>query len=789
MKARRISSIAVLGSGIMGSSIALHFAGCGFNVLLLDLVHESQDRNKRVREALNKSLTAKPSNIFHKKFSNRIEIGNFEDDLPKLKEVDWIIEVVIEKAEIKKALYEKVESYRKKESLITTNTSGIPIHILVEGRSDDFTKHFCGTHFFNPPRYLQLLEIIPTSNTSPEVVQFLLKFASEYLGKQAVICKDKPGFIANRIGVVAMSKIYELTLAYGMQISEVDRLTGPALGRPKSGTFRLGDIVGLDTANLVLQDLKNNCPEDHLLQKIVSTNFIQFLLEKQWFGNKSGKGFYEKTNEKDAKGKLIVKSLNLTKLEYEIEKKSDLESLRLAKQIDELPKRLKAILKCTDNGAGLIKAHLAHLLQYASLRVPEISDNIYSIDQAMRSGYAWELGPFEYWDAIGFSTGIELIESSDEVIAPWIAKMKSKGFDSFYKVKDGRILYYDQGLEEYQELPLQDKKIVFNILNQNKLVFSNTELKLWDIGDGVLSAEFVSKYNAIGEGILRGLQDAISIAEEQGWKGLVIANNANNFTVGANLMLIGMLAFQQEFEQLDMAVRLFQNTSMRLRYSGVPVVIATQGYVFGGGTEFLMHCDASVCSVESYIGLVEVGVGLLPGGGGTKEFALRFAEEMKEGEVLIPQLIQKFKTIATAQVATSAYEAFDLGYLNVSRDEVSIHGHTHIYKAKQKVIALAEQYIRPIPKKNIMVLGRNGLGTLYSAAHSLWRGGFASDHDVKIAKKIAYVLCGGDLSYPQTVSEQYLLDIEREAFLSLCTEPKTLERIQFMLENNKPLRN
>ncbi|MEP7196044.1 MAG: 3-hydroxyacyl-CoA dehydrogenase/enoyl-CoA hydratase family protein [Saprospiraceae bacterium] len=789
MDSRRIKKVAVLGSGLMGSGIATHFAGCGFEVLLLDLTSQTDDRNKIVRQSLATCLAAKPSNIFHKNFSQCIDIGNYDDDLSKISSVDWIIEVVIENLEIKKQLYEKIEQHRKTGTLVTTNTSGIPIHFLTEGRTVDFKKWFCGTHFFNPPRYLKLLEIIPTSDTHPKMIEFLLNFGSKFLGKQTVICKDTPAFIANRIGVVSMAKIFELALELKLPISTVDKLTGQCLGRPKSGTFRLTDVVGLDTALKVIDDLKKNCPEDMSLQKLQVPAFLNFLQEKKWYGNKTSKGFYEKTNNKDEKGRPIILELDLESLEYKSEQKLNLESLQLSKQIDDLPKRINAIIKANDLGAELIKKSLAFLFAYASNRIPEISDNIYSIDHALKGGYAWDLGPFELWDVIGLEHGLRLIESVNERAADWVYALPQNGISTFYVKEGSQLKCYDINSKSYEEIPGQEDIIQLNLIEKQSTVYENAELRLVDLGDGVLCAEFRSKHNAIGEGILKGLNDCIRIAEEQGWKGLVIGNNANNFTVGANIMLIGMLAFQQEYEQLDMAVRLFQQTSMRLRTSGIPVVIAAQGYVFGGGTEFLMHCDASVCAVESYIGLVEVGVGLIPGGGGTKEFALRFADEMKESEVLIPQLIQKFKTIATASVATSAYEAYDYGYLNYGRDSVSINCSTQIFQAKQKVIQLSEYYIPKSPRKDIMVLGRSGLGTLYTAAHSLWRAGYASEHDIKIAKKIAYVLCGGDLSYPQKVSEQYLLDIEREAFLSLCTEPKTLERIQYMLENNKPLRN
>ncbi|MBK6824554.1 MAG: 3-hydroxyacyl-CoA dehydrogenase/enoyl-CoA hydratase family protein [Saprospiraceae bacterium] len=789
MNTRRINKIAILGSGLMGSSIACHFAGAGFQVLLLDLAHESTDKNKIVREALDRCIKAKPSNIFHKNFTQRITIGNYDEDLDKLVDCDWIMEVVVEKLDVKKSIYEKIEKHRRAGSLITSNTSGIPIHLLTEGRSADFKVNFCGTHFFNPPRYLKLLELIPTVDTSEEVITFLQHFGTRFLGKTVVLCKDTPAFIANRIGVPVMAKIFELAYELNLNIGEVDKLTGPALGRPKSGTFRLTDLVGLDTAMMVIQGLKQNCPNDLMIQALQLPPYLKFLMDNKFYGQKSGKGFFNKTEEKDEFGKNVILALDLQTHEYRQEPKTKLESIQISKQIEDLPKRLRALIKCNDAGGELVRKSLGYLFAYSAQRIPEIADHFFSIDLAMKNGFGWDLGPFESWDAVGFESGIELIHGVGLTEPDWVKNMSLHNASSFYKQIDGRLSYWDLATAEYTELPGQTENIQLRLLEEKKIVFKNPEINLYDIGDGVLCLEFRSKYNAIGEGILTGIQESILLAETQGWKGIVIGNNAANFTVGANLMLIGMMAFQQDYDQLDMAVRLFQNTSMRCRYSSIPVVTATQGYVFGGGTELLMHCDAAVCSVESYIGLVEVGVGLLPGGGGTKEFALRLSDQLKEGEVHIPQLIEKFKTIAMAAVATSAYEAFDYGYLLAKRDQVSINGNNSIFQAKQKVLQLNENYIAGTPRKDVMVLGRSGLAALYTGANSLKRGNYASEHDIKIAKKIAYVLCGGDLSSPQKVSEQYLLDIEREAFLSLCSEPKTLERIQYMLENNKPLRN
>ncbi|MBK6477482.1 MAG: 3-hydroxyacyl-CoA dehydrogenase/enoyl-CoA hydratase family protein [Saprospiraceae bacterium] len=793
----RISKVAVLGSGVMGSGIACHLANCGYQVLMLDIVPfglteaekgNKKARNKIVDTALLNAVKTKPAPLFHKSLISNIKTGNFDDDLALISECDWIIEVIVERLDIKKSLFDKVEKYRKPGTLISSNTSGIPIHLMAEGRSEDFKAHFLGTHFFNPPRYLRLLEIIPTQDTNKAVVDFFMKFGDVHLGKRTVLCKDTPAFIANRIGVYAMSKIYQLTEELNLDISTVDKLTGPAMGRPGTGTFRLSDLVGLDTAVKVIEGIQTNCTDDEQIHQLKMPSYLTHLVENKWLGNKSGKGFYYKSDEKDAGGKNVIYSLNLKTLEYEVPNKTQLASLGVSKQTDELGPRLKAIITMEDAGAQLIKRSLAGLFAYASNRIPEISDNIYSIDDALKAGFAWDLGPFEYWDAIGLSKGIELAESDGQSVAPWVKEMVEKGHTSFY-THDGSIKAYDTGSKSYLAIPGRESLVNLFALSGNKPVYQNPDAVIHDIGDGVLCVEFKSKANTIGEGVVKAINEGISIAEEGKWQGLVIGNHGKNFSVGANLMMIAMSAYQQEWDELNFAVKTFQDTTMRCRYSKIPVVIATQGYVFGGGCETLMHCDAALCAAESYIGLVEAGVGLIPGGGGTKEFAVRASDSFFEGDVMIPTLVEKFKTIAMAAVGTSATEAFDLGYLLKNKDSVVLNADRNITEAKAKVLELAPNYTMPIPREDVLVLGQQGLASLYIAAHSLKLGNYASAHDIKIAKKAAWVLCGGDLSGPQKVSERYLLDVEREAFLSLCGEQKTLERIQYMLENNKPLRN
>ncbi len=795
---RRIRKAAVLGSGVMGSGIACHFANIGLEVLMLDILpfdlkeeekNNASARNRIAASSLDAAIKGKPAALYDKKFASRISIGNFEDDFPKIADCDWIIEVVVERLDIKKQILEKVDRYRKAGSLVTSNTSGIPIHLMLDERSGDFRKNFCGTHFFNPPRYLRLFEVIPTAETDPEVVDFFMHYGDVYLGKQTVLCKDTPAFIGNRVGVYAMAKIYQLTTTLGLRIEDVDALTGPALGRPKTGTFRLGDLVGHDTAAKVIQGIKENCPNDEQAGAFEIPKYLQFLLDNKFLGNKSGQGFYKKTAEKDEKGRPVVLALNLETLEYEASQKSDLPSLKMSKQIDQLPKRIDAFFSADDKGAELIRRSLLGLFAYASNRIPEITDHLYSIDDAMRAGYAWEMGPFEYWDAVGIQKGVELAEAQGEKIASWVKEMLAAGHTSFYKREGGIRKYYNIASKSFLPIPGADSFIILDNYRDQAPVHSNAETILHDIGDGVLCLEFTSPHNSIGEGVLRGINEAIQIAEEGDWKGLVIGNNATNFSVGANLMMIGMLAYQQEFDELNFAVNFFQQTTMRCRYSSIPVVAATQGYVFGGGCETLMHCDAAVCAAESYIGLVEVGIGVIPGGGGTKELALRASDSFFDGDIMIPTLIEKFKAIALASVSTSAQEAYGLGFLQRHRDTVVVNKDRNIAEAKQKVLELAGNYVQPRKREDITVLGRSGMAALYIAANELKRGNYASEHDIKIAQKVAWVLCGGDLTGVQKVSEQYLLDVEREAFLSLCGEQKTLERIQYMLQNNRPLRN
>ncbi len=789
---RAIRKVAVLGSGVMGSGIAAHFANIGLDVILLDIVpfdlkEEEKDnkaaRNRIVNAALKAAIKSKPAAFYDKGFVSRITTGNFDDDLEKIKDCDWVIEVVIERLDIKKQVFEKVEKFRKAGSLITSNTSGIPIHLMTEGRSEDFVKHFCGTHFFNPPRYLRLLEIIPTPQTDPAVVEFLMEYGDKFLGKETVLCKDTPAFIANRVGVYAMAKIYQLTSELGLSIEAVDKLTGPAIGRPKTGTFRLGDLVGHDTAVKVMAGIKDNCPDDEQASAFDTPKYMDFLLENKFFGNKTKKGFYYRDKQRK------TFALNLETLEYAPSQRPKIGSLETAKTFDDLGDKIRSFVKADDKGAQLIKRSLGGLFAYVSNRVPEISDNLYAIDDAVRAGFAWEVGPFEYWDMVGIQKGIELAEAEGLEVKAWVKDMLATGHDSFYKVEGGVRKYYDHESKTYIAVPGAEAFIILDNLRDKKPVWSNSGAILHDIGDGVLNLEFRSKMNSIGGEVLAGVNKAIEIAEKD-WKGLVLGNDATNFSVGANLMMIFMLAMEQEYDELDFAVRSFQNTTMRCRYSSIPVVAAPHGMTLGGGCEITMHSDVAVASAETYIGLVEVGVGLLPGGGGVKEFALRASDGFYSGDVQIPALQQRFLDIAMAKVATSAEEAFNVGLLRPGVDRMVVNQKRLLAEAKATVLDLDRAgYSQPAERNDIMTLGRSALGTFTIGVESFKAGGFISEHDALIAKKVAFAICGGDLSMPTKVSEQYLLDLEREAFLSLCGEKKSLERIQHMLQKGKPLRN
>lgn len=792
---RNIKKVAVLGSGIMGSGIACHFANIGVQVLLLDIapreltpaeekkgltLESPSVRNRIVNDNLATALKQKPSPIYHIKFANRIATGNTTDDMAKLADVDWIIEVVVERLDIKKQVFEQIEKYRKPGTLITSNTSGIPISFMSEGRSQDFQEHFCGTHFFNPARYLKLFEIIPGPNTKKEVLDFLAGYGDRFLGKTSVIAKDTPAFIGNRIGIYGIQSLFHLVREMGLTVEEVDKLTGPVIGRPKSATFRTVDVVGLDTLVHVANGLYENVPHDEMHELFKLPDYIDTMTQNKWLGSKTGSGFYKK------EGKEIL-TLDLDTMQYRPGKKASFATLELTKNIEKPIDRFKVLITGQDKAGEFYRRNFAGMFAYVSNRIPEIADETYKIDDAMKAGFGWENGPFEIWDAIGVQKGIELIKAQNLSYASWVDEMAASG-QTFYSVKDGATYFYDIPSKSQIKKPGQDSFIILDNIRENKKVWSNPEAVIHDLGDGILNLEFRSKMNTIGGGVLQGINKAIDLAEKD-YQGLVIGNQGANFSVGANIGMIFMMAVEQEYDELNMAIKLFQDTMMRCRYSAIPVVVAPHGMTLGGGCEMSMHADKVVAAAESYIGLVEFGVGVIPGGGGSKEMALRASDTFRKNDVELNVLQEYFLTIGMAKVSTSAYEAFDLGILQ-QKDVVVVNRDRQIAEAKKHALLMAEAgYTQPVKRKDVKVLGKQALGMFLVGTDSMEAGKYISAHDKKIADKLAYVMAGGDLSEPTLVTEQYLLDLEREAFLSLCTERKTLERIQFMLTKGKPLRN
>lgn len=801
---RKIRKVAVLGSGVMGSQIACHFANIGVEVLLLDIVpfeltedekakgltlENPQVRNKIVNTAFQNALKLSPNPIYNKKNTRLIRTGNFDDNLHEIAQMDWIIEVVVERLDIKQQIYEKVEKYRKPGTLITTNTSGIPIEQLIQGRSEDFQRYFLGTHFFNPPRYLKLLEIIPSSKTDAAVISFFMEYGEKFLGKTTVLCKDTPAFIANRIGVFSIMALFHMVKELGLTPEEIDKLTGPVLGRPKSATFRTADVVGLDTLVNVARGLQANLPSDEKKHLFELPDFLEKMVANKWLGQKTGQGFFKKVTNDQGQSEIL--SLNFDTLEYQPQKKARFSTLEAAKPVEKLEDRMKVLISGTDKAGEFYRKAFYSLFEYVSHRIPEISDQIYKVDDALNAGFGWTLGPFRTWDAIGVEEAVKGMEKEGYTPARWIYEMLEKGITSFYKVEQGKEYFYDQTSGEYILIPGQENYIILQNLKPTRKVWGNSGTTLIDIGDGVLNLEFHTKMNSIGAEIISGVNKAIEIAENEGWKGLVIANEGENFSAGANLAMILMLAIEQEWDELNMAVKAFQNMNMRVRYSSIPVVVAPHNLTLGGGCEMSLHADAVVAHAETYIGLVEVGVGVIPGGGGTKEFALRAADEMnKEGDIRIPTIRERFLTIGMAKVATSASEAFDLGILREGKDKVAVSRARQIALAKSEALRIFDMgYTQPVPRNDIKVMGREGMGIVQAGANTMFAGHYISEHDKLISEKLGYVLCGGDLSERTEVSEQYLLDLEREAFLSLLGTRKTLERIQFMLKNGKPLRN
>ncbi len=792
---QQIKKAAVLGSGVMGSGIAAHLANIGIPTLLLDIVpRELTDaekakgltlEDKAVRNRISESsrlklLKQKPAPLTSKKNLALIEAGNFEDDMERLKDVDWIIEVVVENLNIKKQVFEKVDQYRKPGSIVSSNTSGISVEAMSEGRTEDFQKHFLGTHFFNPPRYLKLLEVIPTKNTNPEVLSFIKQFGEDVLGKGVVEAKDTPNFIANRIGTYGLLVTVQEMLKGGYSVGEVDSVTGPLIGRPKSATFRTLDVVGLDTfihvANNVYEQVEGKEKEVFEVP-----GFMKAMQEKGWLGSKSGQGFFLK------KGKEILE-LDPESLEYGPRKKLKTASVEMSKQEKGTARKMKALVYADDRAGRLLWNILSPVLLYSAQLLGEIADDITAIDRAMKWGFGWELGPFESWDAIGVEKSVQKMKESGEEVPSWIKDMLEKGFTSFYKEEDGQQFFYHNG--EYKVIEENPKVINLKQLKKQKgVIKKNSGASLIDLGDGVALLEFHSQSNAIGLDIIQMINFAVDEVEKN-YKGLVIGNQGKNFCVGANLGMILMEAQDDNIYELDMVVRHFQNAMMKIKYSSKPVVAAPFGMTLGGGAEVCLPAAHIQASSETYMGLVEVGVGLIPGGSGNKELYIKHLESMPAGvEFDLQKVANKvFESIAMAKVSTSGEEARDNNFLNIA-DGISVNGDHLLHDAKQAVLALHEKGYKPRVRKKVPVVGETGYATLLLGAHAMFQSGYISEHDLKIAKKLAYVIAGGKVPYGTEVDEQYLLDLEREAFLSLVAEPKSQQRMQHMLLKGKPLRN
>lgn len=669
---RNIKKVAVLGSGVMGSAIACHFANIGCEVLLLDMVprelndkekaagltlEDPKVRNRVVNDHLANCIKSRPAPLYHSSYAKRIATGNFDDHLQGINSCDWVIEVVVERLDIKQIILEKVDALRKPGTLVSSNTSGIPIHLMLEGRSDDFRRHFCGTHFFNPPRYLRLLEIIPTPQTDPAVIDFLMHYGARFLGKKTVLCKDTPAFIANRVGVYSIMSLFHVVEEMDLTIDEVDKLTGPVLGRPKSATFRTCDVVGLDTLVHVANGLAANCPDDEEKDQFVLPAYVGKMVENKWLGSKTKQGFYKKIS-KGSESEIL--SLNLKTMEYEPKKKADFPVLAQTRSVDDLAARTKILLGARDKAGEFFRKIFSGLFSYVSHRIPEITDDLYKIDDALKAGFGWELGPFETWDIVGVEKGVALMKEQGRAPAEWVNKMLEAGNKSFFKIENGVRKFYDIPTGTYKAIPGTESLLFLENIRESGTVWKNADCHIIHLGDGILNLEFHTKMNTIGGGVLQGINKAIDLAEKE-YKGVVISNNGQNFSAGANVGLIFMMAADQEYDELNFAIKQFQDTMMRIRYSSCPVIVAPHNMALGGGCEMSMHADKVIAHAELYMGLVEFGVGLIPGGGGTKEFAKRLSDSLRPGDVRINRFRDSFLTIGQAKVSTSAEEAFDLG--------------------------------------------------------------------------------------------------------------------------------
>jgi 3-hydroxyacyl-CoA dehydrogenase len=808
---RKIKRAAVLGAGVMGATIAAQLANVGIETLLLDIVlpdlsdddkkkgltKESKAfRNKLAQKGLEVALKSRPASFYVRGNAKRISVGNIEDDLARISEMDWVIEVVVERLDIKRVVYEKLESVLKPGTIVTSNTSGISAASLCEGRSDNFRKHFAISHFFNPPRYMKLLEIVPCEDTLPEVVETLAFTCERVLGKGVVWAKDTPNFIANRIGIFSVLYVIRTMLDLGLTIEAVDKLTGPVIGHPKSASFRTADLVGLDTMLHVADNVYEGAPDDEKRDMFLVPDMLKQMLDKDLLGEKTGQGFYKKT--KDEKGKKVIFSLDPAEMEYTPQEKVKFASLDAAMNVSGAGNKIKSLYFSDDLAGQFTFRNMSETLIYSANRIPEIADDIVNVDNAMKWGFAWELGPFETWDALGLSSSVEKMEAEGYVIPGWIKEMMAQGIESFYKTEAGKRFYYDPSGKAYKEIPEQPGIILLPALKDRDMkVAGNKGATLIDLGDGVACLEFHTKMNAMGDDIVSMVYKSTDIVEKD-FDGLVIANHGTNFSAGANLPMVLFTAQEEEWDDLEWMVKTFQDAFIKLKYLEKPVVAAPAGMALGGGCEICLAADRVRFAAETYMGLVEVGVGLIPAGGGTKELYLRNTSHLfdvargglypKQIE-LMPYIARAFETIAMAKVATSGPEAVEMGYLRPA-DRMTVNRDYLIEDAKNTVIAMnIEGYEPPMPRDDIRVAGENSFAMIKLGLWTMRDSNFITDHDVTVSTKVGYVLCGGNVQEDTRVSEQYLLDLEREAFVSLCGDPKTQMRIQHMLQTGKPLRN
>jgi 3-hydroxyacyl-CoA dehydrogenase len=798
----KIKKAAVLGAGVMGSAIAAHLANVGIPSFLLDIVPpELTEAEKKkgltfqspaVRDRFailgkNRIQESKPASLYLKEDAELITVGNFEDHLSWVSEADWIIEAVIEDLNLKRELFKKLVPFLKEGTMVSSNTSGISIQKMCEGFSTDFAERFLGTHFFNPPRYMKLLEIIPIPSTSKSVLERMAQVGEKILGKGVVYAKDTPNFIGNRVGAFATAITMRTAIEDGYRIEEVDQITGPAMGRPKLATFKLADLVGLDVMAHVSKNLYESLPAGKEREYFVFSPFIKQMIENQWLGQKTKQGFYKRV-KKEGKEETLV--LDYGKLDYRPQQKANFPSVEMGKNIDDVRERIKTLVSSPDRAGQFAWKILKKTLLYSAEKIPEVSDDIVNIDRAMKWGYNWELGPFETWDAIGLKSSTKKMEKEGETIPPLVEQILSKGYSSFYEKKDGHVFYFDFGAGQYQKIEEKPEIILLpSLKDRKKTVLSNPGASLIDLGDGVACLEFHSKMNTIGADTIQMMRDALKEVEEK-FEGLVIGNQAENFSAGANLMLILFEIQDENWDDIEFSVKAFQDTLMAIKYFEKPVVAAPFGLTLAGGCEICLASAKVRPAAETYMGLVEVGVGLIPAGGGTKEMLLRCTEGIPPGvdADLLPFVRQAFETVAMAKVGTSAKEAQKLGYMR-STDKMTINRDYLIHDAKKTVLDLVREGYRPPRKKNIKVMGERGYALLQMGLFYMREGGYISEYDEHVAKKVARIMTGGNLPDGTEVTEQHLLDLEREAFVSLCGEAKTQARIEYMLKTGRPLRN